>query len=150
MLALAVVGAMWLPAVGQENCTDPDKLSLIYIPGELPPCPPRAPRMEDLIPSTVGRPPDYTALALARCAGLFDAELLAFPEASTYPEFVDGDRYFDVAKSRRERPSLKELEDRRREGLDYWLPLLPEQRGSGMFIHAAIFCGDLYAQAYGQ
>jgi hypothetical protein len=106
--------------------------------------------MEDLVPSTVGRPPDYTALALARCAGLFDAVLVAFPEAKTYPEFVEGDRYFDLARSRRERPSITELEGRRQEMKSYWLPILPEVRGSGVFIHFALSCGNWYTEASGK
>jgi hypothetical protein len=150
MLAFAVVGAMSLSVVAQEICTERDKQSLIYDPDEPPPCP--VP-MRDLVPSTIGRPLDYMAEALAGCAGMQDAILQMVPDAMDYVDFISGDRFFAAAMDRRERPAAEKLADRRVEGREYWLPLFQELGtvgGGSMFNHSGIACRDYFEEANGR
>ena len=109
-LALAAVCAICLPASGQEDCTERDKLSLIYDPDEPPPCP--VP-MRDLVPSRIGRPHDYTAFVLAACAGQMDAHrefvIQHYRWAEMPKDWVSGDQFMSAALARRDRPSSQDL-----------------------------------------
>jgi hypothetical protein len=74
-----------------------------------------------------------------------DAAIVVAPENKINPTFVDGDTYFQAAKSQRERPSLAELEQWRRIIREHFRVELADPKlshGSGV-IHAFAGCsGD--------
>jgi hypothetical protein len=82
------------------------------------------------------------ALHLAGCAGFMDAVAFFKPEVTSDPSFVRGDRYFEKAKSHRERPPLHALEAERLESRDYWYEALISGAGHGgsMLPHSMIAC----------
>jgi hypothetical protein len=148
-LALAFACLLTSPAASEDVCIDPNDLHLLYKPGEPPSCPTP---MSKLVPSRVGRPYDDTAMALAMCAGLYDAELEIEPSLKGHPDFIDGDRYFEAALARRERPPTTELDELRLNVRERALINLrdPSYLASSMFIHFSVGCDQDYDRAAGE
>ena len=141
VLAAAFAFLLSVPAASEEACIDPEDLPLIYNPDEPPVCP--TPMLE-LVPSTIGRPTDYSAIDLAACAGMMDAVVLVYGEAYVTQE-VDGEEYFAAAVARPERPTLEVLEQWRRSSREEWTASLKEpEQISGSFEHAAGQCSGVW------
>lgn len=131
------------PVSGEEHCIRLKDQSLIYDPKELPICPPL---LSQIIPSTIGRPQNFLAVELASCAGMIDAAIVVAPENKINPNFVDGDVYFQAAKSQRERPSLDELQEWRLSSLKANLDIFSDpvmSRSSGV-THGFVKCSTAY------
>ena len=143
LLALVCVSVLTMPVASDEFCVDRKDLPLIYKPGEPPVCP--TPMLE-LVPSTIGRPLDTSALELAACAGMMDAMVLVFPDGRI-EEDTDGEKYFAAAKARPERPELEVLEEWRLDGRDRAIAsLLAPANGriNGDFAHGLGQCSRVY------
>ncbi len=147
--ALAFFALLPLPSAGEVACIAREDLPLIYSPDEPPVCPTP---MAELVPSTVGRPPDFSAVELASCAGLWDAVVILQPDAVTEPGFIDPELLFELAKARRERPPLAELVEIRKAARELDVDFLqdPEWRNSDVVPHAFSYCNGVKYRATGQ
>jgi len=103
--------------------------------------------MAELVPSTVGRPPDFSATELADCAGLWDAALILEPEIVTQLGFIDPESIFDLAKARRERPPLAELVEIRKAARERDLDFLLDPGDA--IPHAFSYCNGVIYRATG-
>jgi len=83
---------------------------------------------------------------LASCAGLSDGAVAIEPKHKTDPLIIQGQAYFDAAKTIRERPSVPELEAARAESrnlllADSYRPDFPQ---GSFYSHQFIACGQAY------